>query len=372
VNLSYWEHKSWFTNLDFVIVGSGIVGLAAALELRRKHPKAKIAVLERGMLPSGASTKNAGFACFGSVSELLDDLSVHSEEEVVALVKKRVYGLETLKKLLGTDAIGYDACGGYELFTLQDEALYTQSLEAIGRLNELLDPIFDAPVFSRLENSFGFDNVKPQLIFNAFEGKIDTGAMMQAFIKKAYSSDIQIINGAAVTAMSDSAGGVSLEINGELSIRASRVLVATNGLAGSLLNEDLKPARAQVLITEPIPNLHFNGTFHLDRGYYYFRNLDGRILFGGGRNLDVDGETTTLMETTEQIQSALDLLLRHTILPGKDVKIEQRWSGIMGVGSKKAPIVKQVSEHVYCGIRLGGMGVAIGADTGTSLAKLID
>jgi hypothetical protein len=34
------------------------------------------------MLPHGASTKNAGFACFGSISEIIDDLKSHSEEEV--------------------------------------------------------------------------------------------------------------------------------------------------------------------------------------------------------------------------------------------------------------------------------------------------
>ena len=40
------------------------------------------------MLPQGASTKNAGFACFGSLSEILDDLQSHSKEEVLQLVKK--------------------------------------------------------------------------------------------------------------------------------------------------------------------------------------------------------------------------------------------------------------------------------------------
>ncbi|MDC7996852.1 NAD(P)/FAD-dependent oxidoreductase [Gilvibacter sediminis] len=372
MTLSYWEHKTWFKDIDFAIIGSGIVGLSAALALRTRFSQAKITVLERGMLPSGASTKNAGFACFGSVSELLDDLSSHSKQEVLELVKRRVNGLESLKSLLGTTALAFDPCGGYELFTQEDTELYEESLTAISKLNALLDPIFKAPVFSAVANSFGFNQLQPKLIFNQFEGKIDTGAMMQALIRKAQAHNIQIINGAAVTAISDDESGVKLQLNGGTEISVDRCLIATNGLAGGLLQEDLKPARAQVLITEPIPDLHFNGTFHLDRGYYYFRNIDNRILFGGGRNLDVDGETTTVMETTERIQNALDLLLRHTILPGKDVKIEQRWSGIMGVGSKKAPIVKQLSNRVFCGIRLGGMGVAIGADTGQALANLID
>jgi hypothetical protein len=43
----------------------------------------------------------------------------------------------------------------------------------------------------------------------------------------------------------------------------------------------------------------------------------------------------------------------------------------MGVGTQKKPIVKQLSNNVYCGVRLGGMGVAIGSSVGNDLADLI-
>ena len=39
MNLSYWEIKSWFTKVDFTIVGSSIVGLRCALHLKEKFPK---------------------------------------------------------------------------------------------------------------------------------------------------------------------------------------------------------------------------------------------------------------------------------------------------------------------------------------------
>ena len=87
--LSFWEQKQYFTNIDVVIVGSGIVGLSAALSLKEKSPKINILIVESGALPSGASTKNAGFACIGSISELIDDLKKREEEEVFALVEKR-------------------------------------------------------------------------------------------------------------------------------------------------------------------------------------------------------------------------------------------------------------------------------------------
>ena len=73
------------------------------------------------MLPQGASTKNAGFACFGSLSEILDDLRSHSEEEVIQLVKKRFDGLKLLRQTLGDTAINFQQLGGYELINLKDK-----------------------------------------------------------------------------------------------------------------------------------------------------------------------------------------------------------------------------------------------------------
>ena len=101
MNYSYWEYKEWFTDNDFVVVGSGIVGLNCAIHLKERFPKSKVVVLEKGLLPQGASTKNAGFACFGSTSELLSDLKNHSKEEVFQLVKKRWEGLQFIRNLLG-------------------------------------------------------------------------------------------------------------------------------------------------------------------------------------------------------------------------------------------------------------------------------
>jgi len=38
MNLSYWERETWFKNIDHLIIGSGIVGLNCALELRKNYP----------------------------------------------------------------------------------------------------------------------------------------------------------------------------------------------------------------------------------------------------------------------------------------------------------------------------------------------
>jgi len=370
MQLSYWEIKNWFTNVDFTIVGSGIVGLHCALQLRERHPGSKILILEKGILPQGASTKNAGFACLGSLSEIIDDLKSHSEEEVIQLVQKRWNGLQLLRKRLGDTTIDFKPYGGYELFLKDDDATYNECLQKLPFLNEILKPLFRSDIFSKEIDRFAFENIKEYSIFNPFEAQIDTGNMMQALLKETISKDILILNQAEVTSFIDKNNSVELVVN-EYTFSTNKLLFATNGFAGALTNNAVKPARAQVLITEPIPNLDIKGTFHLDKGYYYFRNFEDRILLGGGRNLDFEGETTTDLSQTEKIQNKLEDLLKNVILPNQEFKVAHRWSGIMGIGSQKNPIVTQLSENIYCGVRLGGMGVAIGSLIGKELAELL-
>jgi glycine/D-amino acid oxidase-like deaminating enzyme len=62
--LSLWEKQS-FLEYDVIVVGAGITGLSTAVSIKEKNPKISVLVVERGILPTGASTKNAGFACFG-------------------------------------------------------------------------------------------------------------------------------------------------------------------------------------------------------------------------------------------------------------------------------------------------------------------
>ena len=369
MNFSFWENKNWFSDIDFSVIGSGIVGLHTALRLRELYPNSKIVIFEKGMLPQGASTKNAGFACFGSLSEILSDLENHSEEDVLSLIQNRWKGLQLLRKRLGDKTIGFQQNGGYELFFEKDSAIYEKCLDNLSRVNKLLSEYFDSEVFSIQPNSFGFEKCKEKLIFNPFEGQIDTGNMMQHLLKEVYSHNILILNKQKLLSFDDVGNKVDLEFE-DMRITSKKVFFATNGFASDITNNEVIPARAQVLITKPIPNLSIKGTFHIDEGYYYFRNFENRILLGGARNIDFETETTTDFELNKKIQNQLDDILKSVILPHTNFEIEHRWCGIMGMGKSKTPIVKKLSENVFCGVRLGGIGVAIGSLIGSELAEL--
>ncbi len=364
-NFSFWETQTYLKEIDLIIVGSGIVGLNAAISYKEKYKKAKVVILERGILPHGASTKNAGFACFGSVSELLSDIKKSKEEIVWQTVEMRIKGLALLKKRLGNKQIDYKELGGFELFDCKDR--FEECSHSIDYFNKQIKS------YTRTKNTYSIENKKIKifqfkqikgLILNKKEGQIDTGMMMQNLIKLALSKGIIILNSISVNKINDLKQNVALNTSiGEL--KAKHVILATNGFATELLKlKDVKPARAQVLITKPIDDLKIKGTFHYDEGYYYFRNIGNRVLFGGGRNLDFEKETSSVFVLNTKIQKHLETLLQTIILPDTKFEIEQRWCGIMGVGDEKKPIIKKISQNIVCAVRMGGMGVAIGSLVG--------
>jgi glycine/D-amino acid oxidase-like deaminating enzyme len=157
-----------------------------------------------------------------------------------------------------------------------------------------------------------------------------------------------------------------------ITFHARKVILCTNAFTKQFLPEaDVVPGRGQVLITKPLPALPFKGIFHFEEGYYYFREYQGRVLFGGGRHLDKAGETSTAFELHETIQADLLEKLHTIILPRIDVDIDMRWSGIMAFGEEKKPMVQAVSQHILVAARMSGMGVALGSEVAWQVSRLL-
>lgn len=370
-DLSYWEKNSYFRNLDYVVIGSGIVGLSTAIFLKKRYKDSRVLVLERGYLPTGASTKNAGFACFGSPTELFDDLKSNDESIVWDTFSNRYFGLQTLFDLISRDQINYDQCMSWDLISSNHDNEITPDF--INYINEKADQITgkqnmyyeDPSIASR----FGFQKVNTSYC-NRLEGSIDTGKLIQELHKQAILHDVMVLFGIeAQDLQSFEQGNIINTPFGE--IHTNKCIIATNGFAKRWTTEDILPARAQVVITNEIPDLKIKGTFHIEKGYYYFRNVNNRILLGGGRNLNISGETTEDFGLTQQIQDKLTELLKNVILPEQRFEITDSWSGIMGVGKSKSPIIKKIDHNTAIGVRLGGMGVAMGAQVGKTLSALL-
>lgn len=370
---SYWEKTAFLGAADVVIIGSGLVGLSAALALKRQRPALKVSVLERGFLPAGASTKNAGFACFGTVSEQLAYLEHASAAQVAQLADYKWRGLQRLRQNLGDDHIDYFQYGGYELFADNDTSRADFCIGQIDKLNQLLKDVIGAADIYTVANDkiagFGFRGIS-RMIYNPFEGQLHTGKMMRRLLHLVQSLGVMVFNGCTIRAVENDGGAITL-LTDQGRFGAAKVIVATNAFAARLFPQlAVTPGRGQVLVTKPVNGLKLRGTYHFDHGYYYFRNIDGRVLFGGGRNLNFKAEETCEFGNTEAVQRQLEYYLREMILPGQRVEIDYWWSGIMGFGADISPIVREVEPDIFCAVRLNGMGVAMGSLVGEEVAEM--
>lgn len=371
MNLSYWERTSFLQNYDYTIVGAGIVGLFAAIEIKKRNSNAKVLILERSILPDGASTKNAGFACFGSLSEIIEHHNNTSEIEFKNLVTKRVAGLKKLKDELGEENIQFQKNGGYEIFTAKDLKMFNECMNSMAEYNSLLHNVFNDQVYELRDDDidrFQFKNVE-HLIYTKHEAQIHSGKMMQMLIKKAFEYGVQILFNTELLSF-ENKDTIILKTNTS-NITTQKLLVTNNAFAKKLFNDlDLKPGRGQIIVTSEVKDLKLKGNFHYDKGYYYFRNIDNRVLIGGGRNLDFKAEETFENGETEIVQKELRRLLSEVILPNDDYKIEYSWSGTMAFGNEITPIVKQLQNNIYCAVRCNGMGVAMGSLLAEDLVQL--
>ena len=382
--ISAWEQSTYFAPKDVVIIGCGFVGLWTALELINKYPKMQITILERGVIPSGASTRNAGFSCFGSVSELMYDIALMGEANMLETVKMRYDGLQKIQRTFDKKVIDYDQFGGYELFEKNGPYEIKQLDKDIAYLNKILAPVLKTPkkngkympIYSNESKKIkqlGFQAIEA-LAFSPFEGQLNSAKLVLALQQAVQSKGVHILFNTEVKKFKSHKKGVTIHTNLEAPLETKQLLICTNGFAKQLMpGLDVVPARGQVFITEPIPNLKFKGTYHFDEGFYYFRNVGNRLLLGGARNKDFKNEKTYSLETSPIIQKTLEEFMMKRILPkgSKKPKIELRWSGTMGMGKIKKPIIEEVQPNIFCAVRMSGMGVAIAPIVAERVVKLM-
>jgi len=373
-NWSYWERKSFYAEVDLTILGCGIVGLNAGISFLENSPAAKVIILERGLRPDGASTKNAGFACFGSPGELIDDLKNSTVEEVFALFKRRYDGIFALRKRLGAEYFGWNPSGGYEIFN----ALNVEDYPKLNQLEEINREIYKCigihdyfQIADEEINEHGLINVT-HLIKTQHESLLNPEQMIHALIKKFYSLGGKIFFGMEVSQWFEEDLNVKIICKNNAQFLAKKLLIAVNGFAKQLIHDiAVNAARNMVICIRPTLALQLKGAYHYHHGYVYFRPVDDGVLIGGGRHQDLENEYTDEIQINQNIYQYLIRFAEQHILGDQKYEIIDQWVGIMGLGPVKKPIIQMHSPRVGISVRMGGMGVAIGTLVGNEAAEML-
>lgn len=368
---SYWEQQC-LDSVDWVVVGAGLVGLQSARCLKEFNPKSRVLVLDAHAMGNAASLRNAGFACFGSAGELLDEIQRTSEAEAVSLYEKRFFGIQRLLQRYGSHQLGFEATGGMEVFSAADAAESDRVIGSLPYLNQLLEPLQPGGAFAVCDTRPTGMKVLDQGVMAPAEGGLQTHLLYQTVRQDALAHGVEIYEGMRVLGWVESTSAVEVQLENGMPIKAQRLLVCTNGFTKQLMPAvAVSPARGQVFVTSPLPELPFQGIFHANQGYIYFRSLGNRLLIGGARNLDFAGEETFDMSVTSAFEQHLKAYVETVVLPGSEVDFTHRWSGIMGMDNNRNPLIGWHSDRVCLAVRMGGMGVALSSWVAEEVVRVV-
>jgi gamma-glutamylputrescine oxidase len=159
-------------------------------------------------------------------------------------------------------------------------------------------------------------------------------------------------------------------------VHAGQVVLALNAYLPRLLpslRRYVKPIRAQMLSTAPLPPPWIHLPAYTHEGFYYFRQCpDGTILLGGARHLHLREEAGYVDETTPALQADLEEYLRVHFPRAAGATIRSRWSGVMGYSPDFLPVVGTVPgiDGSYWVTGFSGHGLGYGFRFGRLMAEL--
>ena len=372
---SFWEAETFIGRPEVVIIGAGFTGLRAALTLKEQNASLSVLVVDRHPFGLGASTRNAGFACFGSPTELLADLSVSPADTVWNTVESRYAGVKCLVREATEYPEVFQWEGGYEVF--DDQQKYREVVAQLPMLNAELSRRCGPDAIWQPANSPQGLGANVSVLFNAAEGKLQPAALLANLQAKCRVAGVQLAYGCEVRSFDGTSGNMQVHTQQLGTIHCERLLLATNAFTNQLgLDLDLEPCRNLVILTKPLPNIDLPGTYHHHEGYVYFRTVDRpegkRILIGGARHLAREAEQTAKFGIREDLRKSLKAYLnRFLSVDNEEVELDMSWSGIIAQGTEKSPVVQTVHPGLVLAVRLSGMGVALSAEVGERAAKLL-
>jgi glycine/D-amino acid oxidase-like deaminating enzyme len=374
MNISVWEKESFYETCDVLIAGAGLLALWTAIELKITQPKLKVTLIDKSPVPCGASTRNAGFACFGSPTEMINDLEVMGAGAMWSIVEMRYRGIKKILQTFSPAQTGYEPLGGFECYT---EGQFDKNflLEQLAIINAGMrfitgDEHSFEEATGKLESykMTGFS----MMLENRYEGGIHSGRYVESLTNYVRSLGVKIINGLELVSFESEGTGVLVRANQPafakataakpVNFSARQLLLATNAYLWKQAPQlGVVPARGQIIVSPPVKNLALRGTFHFDAGYYYFRSLGNRVLIGGARNSDVAGEETLELETTDAIKNILFRFLQAHVPQAGDFNLDafESWSGLMAMHPNKQPLMESIAENAWAAMCCNGMGVAL-------------
>jgi gamma-glutamylputrescine oxidase len=308
--------------VDVGIVGGGITGVSCALTLAESG--LRVRVHEARTISSGASGRNGGFALRGGAMPYHVARETLGADRAAALWRLTERTLDRMEGLAGG---ALRRVGSLRLAADEKERGELLAEHAALRDDGFAADWVDEPP-GRLAGRYSGALLHPH------DGALHPGRWIRRLAERAVDAGVEIREHERVESLT--------------ALRSETVVVASDGYPSGLLgalDDVVQPTRGQVVVTEPLADRLYERPHYARHGFDYWQQLpDGRLVLGGSRDVDLDGESTAEEATTPETQRALEELIRELV--GRLPAITHRWSGIFGTSPDDLPLVGPVPGQV--------------------------
>ena len=334
---------------DVVVVGGGVTGCSAALQLARSGRSVRL--YDAREIAGGASGRNGGFALRGAPAPLDVTIASIGPERAHALWTWTEQAIDEIERLAG-DA--FRRVGSLRL-AVDDEERDELRLE----YDALIAGGFAADWIERFEPPL--EGRFTAAIRHVPDGVLQPARWVRRLAGLAADAGVEIREHQRIESLEELGGAT--------------VVVCTDGYPSGLLGSIeglIIPTRGQVIATEPVPERFFEVPHYGRHGFdYWHQTPDGRIVAGGFRDVSLDSEFTADERLTEPVQAALKSFVDGLL--GRELRVDYAWAGIFGMVMDFLPVVGRVPglENTWVAGGYSGHGNVLGFACGELVARAV-
>lgn len=322
---------------DVCIVGAGYTGLWTAYYLKKAAPALRVVVLEAQFAGYGASGRNGGWLTNSVTGGREQYLAQHGRAGAGAMQSAMNDSVDEVIRVAAAEGIDADIVKGGE-FTVARNAAQQGRLESLARA-ELRWRDTDVELLTATQARDRIDVAGATgAIWQPHCARIQPAKLAAGLAATVASLGVDIYESTRVTEIEPHRARTERgDVEAEFVVRATEGFTA--GLRG--LRRAWLPMNSSLIVTEPLgpevwASIGWAGRETLgDMAHAYMyaqRTADDRIAIGGrgvpyrfGSHTDSDGQTPA--RTVEALRG----ILGHFFPAARGARIDQAWSGVLGV-----------------------------------------
>jgi gamma-glutamylputrescine oxidase len=355
--------------VEACVIGAGVAGLACARRLARHG--IDTLVLERDTVAGGASGRNGGFLIAGLAPFHNDAVELWGREYAHRVYAATLAAQEEMYALAAELGVG-DAVrrvGSLRVSASEEEAEHVRK-----HATALREDGFHAELLERGELPPSLQSSAWNGCLTDHDGALHPARWIRALAANAERGGVRICEGTPVTAPVRAPGEGPVEVAGG-SLRARHVVVAADGALPALVplyDGRVRARRLHMVATAPVTERLTDHLVYARWGYEYFQQRpDGRILAGGFGDLDGEASYTDSRNGDPRIWDRIVRYLREDL--GVEAEVTHRWTGTVGYGEHRRPVVGPVPGRPGLWVAGGysGTGNVPGFLAGQQLADMV-